>query len=204
MRLCLASPKRGIPWAPKALFGPGRQAQSPKPPPPPNAARPLSSLDDRTHKWPSPWRGSIFSGCLLMGPHQVSAMCMRTHWVLLECPAYGFITPSCTPLALSSRTEKPWYSSIDVPQRRAVPGFGMCHVLCTLDVLLNADDNADDTGLFGLLGTPFHGPTIPTYTVSHAFCVRVWGVRLVPGSYVTEVPTRTGCHCPFTRRRMWR
>ena len=32
MRLCLASPKRGIPWAPKALFGSGRQAQSPKPP----------------------------------------------------------------------------------------------------------------------------------------------------------------------------
>ena len=31
VRLSLTSPKRGTPWAPKALFGSGRQAQSPKP-----------------------------------------------------------------------------------------------------------------------------------------------------------------------------
>ena len=31
VRLSLTSPMRGNPWAPKALFGPGRQAQSPKP-----------------------------------------------------------------------------------------------------------------------------------------------------------------------------
>ena len=31
VRLSLTSPKRGTPWAPKALFGLGRQAQSPKP-----------------------------------------------------------------------------------------------------------------------------------------------------------------------------
>ena len=34
VRLRLASPMRGKPWAHKALFGLGRQAQSPKPPPP--------------------------------------------------------------------------------------------------------------------------------------------------------------------------
>ena len=32
-RLSRTSPMRGTPWAPKALFGSGRQAQSPKPPP---------------------------------------------------------------------------------------------------------------------------------------------------------------------------
>ena len=31
VRLSLTSPKRGTPWTPKALFGSGRQAQSPKP-----------------------------------------------------------------------------------------------------------------------------------------------------------------------------
>ena len=34
VRLSLTSPMRGTPWAPKALFGSGRQAQSPKPPHP--------------------------------------------------------------------------------------------------------------------------------------------------------------------------
>ena len=55
MRLSLTSPKRGTPWVPKTLFGSGRQAQSPKPPPPPRAWKCCTWLMCNTWRSAAPW-----------------------------------------------------------------------------------------------------------------------------------------------------